>query len=140
MSVNDSDIQELVEETELVIYGDEFNVLEVNYKIAEKAFLAKHGRRFNEWELGFVRQCFRDRQMKDAEFFNNLAEEACEAHRELIMQGKTLDDGVESWTDVVTTEVKEGLASRGISYTYSVQTHPSSISKMGQYTEAAREL
>ena len=142
MSVNESAIQELVEETALVIYGDgdDFTVLEVNHKIAEKAFLASHGRGFSEAERQELKGAFAARSLKDKEFVDERAVEACESHRALIMQGRTLDDGIDTWTEAVTADVKEALSNKGISYTYKVQSHLPSLTKLRNYIDAAQTL
>lgn len=140
MSVNASDIQTLAEETELVIYGDEFNVLEVNYKLAEKSFLGSHGRRFNEEEQEELKAALATRAQKDKALTETTALESCETHKDLVMSGTTLESGVETFTEAVTAEVKEALVKKGISYTFTVAGHPESAAKLNQYIDAAREL
>lgn len=140
MSANTEFINELVaDNTDLVMYSDdnEFAVLSVNYKIAEKAFLAARGRAFNEDELQEVKSAFAARAMKDKEFVETTAGEACQQHQGLVMTGQTLDAGVEAFTEAVTIEVREALVTRGISCTFTVAGHPESSSKLSRYVAAA---
>lgn len=139
MSVNESAIQTLVEETSLVIYSDDsdFTVLSVNYKMAEKAFHSAKGRAFNEDELEEAKTAFAARATKDRAFVETRAIESCEQHHGLVMTGQTLDAGVEAFTETVTAEVREALASNGISYTYTVAGHPESAAKLSRYVAAA---
>jgi hypothetical protein len=143
MSTNEAFINDLVNEnTALVIYSEdnEFTPLNVNVKIAEKAFLSAKGRAFNEDELEELKAAFADRGRRDKEFVETTAVEACELHRGLIMTGATLDDGVDSFTEAVTADVKEALTNRGISYTYKLETHVPSAVKLRNYIDAAQTV
>jgi hypothetical protein len=143
MSKNEAFINELVtENTALVIYSDdnEFTPLPVNYKIAEKAFLSDKGRAFSEDELEEVKSAFAARAVKDKEFVESTAVEACDLHHGLIMTGTTLDDGIDSFTEAVSADVKEALSNRGISYTYKLETHVPSVIKLRNYIDAAQTL
>ncbi len=142
MSANDSYITDLVAETAPVVYGEdnEFSVLPVNYKMAERVFLAAKGRTMNETEQEELKDAFADRAVKDHAFVDERAVEACEQHHGLIMTGTTLDDGIDSFIETVTDEVKEAFAARGIGYTYRLQTHLPSLAKLRNYIDAAQTM
>ncbi|WP_315913960.1 hypothetical protein [Arthrobacter sp. lap29] len=143
MSVNEALIEQIVTESlELVIYSDdhEFNVLPVNEKIAEKAFLSSQGRVMNEDEQTELKAAFQARAAKDKDWLDNQAVESCDLHMALIMTGTTLTEGVENFSDTVEAEVKEAMRAKGISCAYKLESHLPAVTKLRIWIDAAQEM
>lgn len=140
--MNESVIKDIVEETELVVYGDgsDLVVLDVNYKLAERTFHASQGRKFNAEEQESLKTAFAERAVKDRAFLETAVAEACETHQAMVMNETTLDAGVEAFTETVTAEVQEALQNRGISWNFSFDAYPEANIRRSRLVSAAETL
>lgn len=140
MSANQEFIENLVNERKSCMYDAGFEQDPLNYYMAEKQFLSTMGRRLNEVEQEELTAAFAARAVRDKEFVEQTALEACELHRGLIMTGTTLDDGVDNFADAVESDVREALFAKEIMFMYKIETHVPSVTKLRNYIEAAQEL
>jgi hypothetical protein len=138
--INEQFINELVTLGDYIAYDEDFNPVPSNNKRIEESFFLDRGRRMNPGELEVLKTSLHDRAIADRAFLDDFATEKCLEHKELVMHERTLDDGMEAFTDAVTAEVQHALDTKGIAFEYTVKGHPESDDFLTSYVVAAIEV